>query len=263
MTYTSDANGNRTSQTSRATGQTISFKYDSGNRIAEVDGSAGTIATYKFDPVGDRIEKNVGGTITRFLYDGPNIRAILDGNNNVLAQLTYLPGLSAPLAMIVPQTSRTDFMPGTYFFHTDAQGSVIALTDSNGNVVETYEYDAFGRAVIKDAEGNTHSQSTIGNPFMYAGTFYDAETGLCHMGFRDLDPDTGRFLQEDPIGFEGGQINLYVYVADSPMNFVDPTGAGIFGGIGGVLGGILGGAAGGIVGVGVGGIVGGAIGGAI
>lgn len=53
---------------------------------------------------------------------------------------------------------------------------------------------------------------------------FDAETGLIHMGFRDYDPETGRFLQEDPIGFAGGDVNLYAYVHNNPIRYVDPLG---------------------------------------
>ncbi|MBI3564673.1 MAG: hypothetical protein HY079_05705 [Elusimicrobia bacterium] len=220
MTYTSDASGNRTSQTGRASGQTTTFKYDSHERLTEVDGpGSAVLAAYKFDPMGRRIEKSAGGVVTRYLYDGTNIRAILDGSNNELARLTYLPGLAAPLAMEV-LASQNGFVAGTYYFHLDALGNVVALTDGTGAVVETYAYQAYGRAVVKDAQGGLHDRSTVGNPFMFAGTFYDAETGLYHMSLRDQDPDTGLFLQEDPLP----NLSPYLYASDNPVRWVDTLG---------------------------------------
>lgn len=225
ITYTSDANGNRTSQSSRATGQTMTFKYDSQSRLIEVDGPTGAvIATYKHDPGGRRIEKAVGGMVTRFAFDGPIVRAILDGDNSVIAKFTYMPGVPTPLAMQVLSTSRTDFRPGTYFLHADALGSVIAVTDTSGNLVETSEYEAFGRAVVMDAQGGIHDRSTVGNPFQFAGMTADPETALNQATYREQDPETGGFLQEDPIGYLFGETNLFAYVEDEPTSLRDPLG---------------------------------------
>ena len=216
FTYTSDANGNTTSRTSRATGVTTTLVNNSGNQWTEVDVAGGAVGVYKYDPAGRRIEKNVGGTITRFVYDGPNILAILDASNNLLALFTHGPGIDSPLIM---RRNGSD-----YFYHADALGNVVALTDSSGNIVETYEYQAFGKTTIKDAQGNPHDASTVGNPFMYTSREYDAESGFYFYRARYYDPDTGRFMQEDPIGFSGGDVNLYAYAKNNPINFADPRG---------------------------------------
>jgi RHS repeat-associated protein len=220
FTYTSDANGNQTSRTSRSTGNTTTFVYDSGNRLTQVNGPSGTIVTYKYDAAGRRIEKNVNNTITRYVYDGANILATLDGSNNLTALFTQGPGIDSPL---IGRINGTD-----YFYHADALGSVVALTDISGNTVETTEYTAFGQPVIKDAQGITHSQSTVGNTMQYAGTDYDPETGLNHMGFRYQDSSTGRFLREDPITFAEsvrmGSNNDYQFAFNNPMRFTDRLG---------------------------------------
>jgi RHS repeat-associated protein len=212
FTYTSDANGNQTSRTSRSTGNTTTFVYDNGNRLTQVSGPSGTIATYKYDAAGRRIEKNVGGTITRYIFDGANILATLDGSNNLTALFTQGPGIDSPL---IGRINGTD-----YFYHADALGSVIALTDTNGNTVETTEYTAFGQPIIKDAQGITHGQSTVGNTMLYTGTDFDPETGLNHMGYRYQDSTSGRFNQEDPVA----HINEFVYAGASPLSRKDPLG---------------------------------------
>jgi RHS repeat-associated protein len=216
FTYTSDANGNQTSRTSRSSGNTTTFVYDSGNRLVQVTGPSGTIATYKYDAAGRRIEKNVGGATTRYVYDGANILATLDGSNNLTALFTQGPGIDAPL---IGRISGTD-----YFYHADALGSVIALTDTNGNTVETTEYTAFGQPVIKDAQGIAHAQSTIGNPFQFTAREFDAESNLNYFHARYQEPAEGRFQQEDQLGLNGGDVNLYSYVGNAPTRYVDPMG---------------------------------------
>ncbi len=102
-----------------------------------------------------------------------------------------------------------------YFYHFDALGSVVALSDSSGSIVAEYEYEVFGSATIT---GNGH-----GNPFMFTGRRFDDETGLYYYRARMYHPELGRFMQPDPIGYLGG-INLYTYVGNNPLNWIDPLG---------------------------------------
>ena len=102
----------------------------------------------------------------------------------------------------------------SYFYHSDALGSITYLTDEQGNIVESYEYSAYGIPTIKDATGKVLAESVIGNPFMFTGREYDSETGLYFYRARYYDPKIGRFISEDPIGFEGGDLNLYVYMGN-------------------------------------------------
>jgi RHS repeat-associated protein len=109
-------------------------------------------------------------------------------------------------------------------------------------------------------------------PFGFAGGLHDRDTGLVHFGYRDYDPDTGRWTAKDPIGFNGGDVNLYGYVESDPINFVDLFGlfdlgnafaTGIGSAItGGYVGFVFGGAQPALVGAGIG-FVGGFIGGGL
>ncbi len=91
-----------------------------------------------------------------------------------------------------------------------------ALTDAAGLVANSYDYDVYGN-IEASVEG-------IANPFTYTGRELDAESGLYYYRARYYDPATGRFLQEDPIGFGAGDLNLYRYVFNDPVNFTDPDG---------------------------------------
>lgn len=102
-----------------------------------------------------------------------------------------------------------------YYFHNDHLGTPQTMTDQSGTVVWQAEYEPFGKT--------TQGTATITNNLRFPGQYYDAETGLHYNWHRDYDPDTGRYLQPDPIGLEGG-LNLYSYVDGNPVNRVDPDG---------------------------------------
>jgi RHS repeat-associated protein len=84
-------------------------------------------------------------------------------------------------------------------------------------VVKRIEYDSFGNIIADSSEGFTV-------PFGFAGGLHDRDTGLVRFGCRDYDPDIGRWTAKDPIGFAGGDTDLYGYVLNDPINFTDPLG---------------------------------------
>ncbi len=105
----------------------------------------------------------------------------------------------------------------TYRLLTDQLGSVrLVVKVSSGNIVQRMDYDEWGKVVYDSNPGF--------QPFGFAGGIYDAETGLVRFGARDYDANIGRWTAKDPILFEGGQANLYVYVGNDPVNHMDPSG---------------------------------------
>ncbi|WHO22356.1 RHS repeat-associated core domain-containing protein [Agrobacterium tumefaciens] len=90
------------------------------------------------------------------------------------------------------------------------------MTDDAGSVVNEYSYDSYGQPET--------AVETVPQAFRFTGREYDPETGLSHYRSRAYDPSTSRFLQEDPIWFEAGDLNVYRYVWSWPANWTDPSG---------------------------------------
>jgi RHS repeat-associated protein len=206
MTY--DANGKMTSVTNSC--GTTSYDWDASNRLVGINGfnsdCSELSASFEYDAVGRRIEKTINGETTQYLYDGIDIVQEIK-NNTVYADYIRTLNIDEPLARI-----KTD---GTIrFYQTDALGSVIALTDDNGVVKTQYSYDPFGNVTVTGEISD--------NPFHYTGRENDG-TGLYYYRARYYSPELQRFISEDPIGFEGG-INLFAYVGNNPVNFIDPSG---------------------------------------
>ena len=199
--HTYDANGNLGSD------GTNSYTHDAENRLVAASTPLHS-AGYTYDPFGRRTSKTVDGTLTRFLHDGDRVIAEYDGAGTLVRRYVYGPGIDEPIRMTTASAS--------YTYHFDGQGSVIALTDATGALAETYTYSPFGE---------TAAASALGNPYRYTGRRYDAETGLYYYRKRYYSPALGRFLEVDPIGHAGG-INLYSYVHNNPLRWVDPLGFG-------------------------------------
>jgi RHS repeat-associated protein len=104
-----------------------------------------------------------------------------------------------------------------YRFITDHLGSVrLVVNAETGQVMQRMDYDAFGRVLNAVNPGF--------QPFGFAGGMHDPDTGLVRFGARDYDPYTGKWTAKDPILFKGDQANLYAYVANDPLNYIDPWG---------------------------------------
>ena len=103
-----------------------------------------------------------------------------------------------------------------FYYHNDHLGTPLAMTDAGGTVVWKAAYDPFGEAQVD-------SSSTITNNFRFPGQYYDEESGLHYNYHRYYDPRTGRYVTADPMGGDGG-VNLFVYVSNNPLDFIDPLG---------------------------------------
>ena len=197
-----DANGNTLSDPSGK-----SYSWDLENRLvsAVVQGS-GTV-TFKYDPFGRRIQKSSWLGTTNYLYDGIRVVEMTNATGAEFSGYAQGPAIDEPLAILSGNTAN--------YYQGDEQGSITALTNSSGTVVQNYVYDAYG---------NTKSSSgTLTNPFQYTAREFDSETGLYYDRARYYNPTQGRFLSEDPIGFGGGN-DFYPYADNNPVAYSDPFG---------------------------------------
>ena len=154
--------------------------------------------------------KLVDGVVTeKYLWQNlTTLLAVYDANDNVKQRFEY--GLSHTPVSFTQSGQR-------YYIQTDHLGSPRVISSATGTVIKTLSYDSYGN-VISD------SNPDFSIPFGFAGGLYDADTQLIRFGYRDYDPETGRWTARDPIGFAGGDTNLYGYVLGDPINFIDSNG---------------------------------------
>ncbi|MHB1348606.1 MAG: RHS repeat-associated core domain-containing protein [Desulfobulbaceae bacterium] len=207
--YTYDADGNITQIKDIFTDEVSwSAVYDQQNRLTQLTRGTAT-ATYAYDGAGNRTKAVVGGAERNYHYDHLG-RLIYetDGSGAMRAQFIY-----AGERLVAQKNSGS-----SYFYHFDKAGNTLALTNASGGIVNAYAYTPFGQGA--------GSSGTLYNPFTYVGEFGVMSEGgnIYFMKNRYYDAVTGRFIQKDPIGFTGGQSNLYAYVGNNPVEQIDPAG---------------------------------------
>lgn len=190
-TISYDLNGNMLSDGTNA------FSWNARNQVATLNS-----ATLQYDGFGRRT-RNLQNT--SFLFDGANAVQELSGST-ATANL-----MSGGIDEVLTRTDSTGGLTPL----KDALGSTIALVDASGNLVTQYTYDPFGNT---SASGSANS-----NVFQYTGRESEGN-GLYFYRARYFSPLLGRFVSEDPLGFGGGDMNLYSYVFNDPTNLVDPSG---------------------------------------
>ncbi|MDH4188238.1 MAG: RHS repeat-associated core domain-containing protein, partial [Nitrospira sp.] len=200
-TLTYDANGNLTND------GVNTYQWDARNRLIGMSG--GTTASFRYDALGRRVSKTLStqssALSTGFLYDGNDIVAEIGGG---AIGANYLRSLNIDEPFI-RQTGT-----GNEFYHTDALGSSLALSNAVGGSATTYSYEPFGKTTVAGASANA---------FQYTGREADG-SGLLYYRARYYQPRLQRFISEDPIGFRGRQMNLYGYVRNAPTIYIDPYG---------------------------------------
>jgi RHS repeat-associated protein len=213
-TYTYGPKGERQSKTTPA--GTWTYKYDARGNLRSVQRPGGLpLIEYIIDGLNRRVGRKLDGVLHRaWLYADARVVAELDGSGALTRRFAYGTRRNVPDYVYVPSSA------STYRLVTDHLGSVRLVVEVSAvsNIVQQVSYDAWGKVVAESGAGF--------QPFGYAGGIYDADTGLVRFGARDYDPETGRWLTKDPIGFGGGDPNLYAYVLGDPINRSDPSGTG-------------------------------------
>ncbi len=209
--FTYDANGNR--QTARwqgGLGLDDLYTYDAFDNLIQV--SVSSLYNARYDALGRRVCYATAQEELAFIYDGDVLLAEADDNG---VRAVYIWGLLGPVARVDLRSAG-----GTRYYLLDARGHTRLLLDSQGNITDRYTYDAWGNPI--EQVGSTF------NPFRWNGAYgyeWTPATGLYHVGAREYDPRTGRWLQKDPIGTAAGDPNLYRYADNEPINRADTGGA--------------------------------------
>ena len=217
--YDYDANGNQTDVKNTKTGENQTYVYDAENRLSQVsvtkDGKTAVIQQNIYNGEGQRIQKIDGDeTINYYYQDGvvdyttdvngeQNSQNLIGTDGNVLATERF-------------QQNATQY----YLYNKDIQGSTSSLVKEDGSADATYQYTDFGETTI---QGDDQAKNEVS----YTGGIYDQSTGLYYLNARYYNPEDGRFMTEDSYR---GEImkpeigHLYVYCANNPVNYVDPSG---------------------------------------
>ena len=218
--YSYDANGNQTDVKNTKTGQTESYTYDAENRLSKVavtdkDGKTAVIQQNRYNGDGQRIQKVEGSKTTNYYYQDGVVSYTTDGENSQTSQ--NLIGTDGNiLATQRYGSDHTDYL----LYNKDIQGSSTSLVKENGSADATYQYTDFGETTI-------NGDNKVENEVCYTGGIYDQSTGLYYLNARYYNPEDGRFVTEDTYRGETNEPdtqNLYVYCADNPVNYVDPSG---------------------------------------
>ena len=153
-------------------------------------------------------------TYTRYIVSKGKVLAEYSGITGSSREFTFIYAGNQRIAMI-------DSDAKLHFYLNDHLGSARLVIDTAGTVKDNYDYYAFGEALDQTI--------STGQSYRYTGKPFDNDHSLSlnYYGARYCDPTTGRFISEDPLGFDGGDINFYVYVGNSPLSYIDPNGKGI------------------------------------
>lgn len=193
------------------------YTYDADNRLVSAASSGYSVQFY-YDPEGRLAKVNRNGAWECRYYDGTQCYLRCQTNGIWIDFMTWG---AAPDELL----ARWDAAHGGWsFFHQDPVNSPDVATNIWGTVVERYRYDPYGQPSILDPSWNVRSASTISNPWLFTGQEWMSDLGLSNYKNRFYSPALGRFLQNDPIRFDGGDGNLYRYVINNPINLTDTTG---------------------------------------
>ncbi len=188
--------------------------YDAENRLKKDSSAPSSVLTYGYDAIGRRTTKTINGNTLKYTYSAA---AQIEERNssNVLLNRTVFTNFLNPVM--------NEKAGSKYYYHQNELGSVEAITNTSGRLIERYQYDAFGKPTRYDSTNNPLAASIAGNRVGFTGQEYDSASGSYRFFFRNYSPTTGVFNQRDLIEYQDG-MGMYQYVGNNPGNGVDVWG---------------------------------------
>ena len=219
-----DANGSMTADESGRV-----FVYDAWNRLVAVRNSSNSpIVGYSYDALSRRIiEDRPNANTVDHLYFSAGWQ-VLEERRNGTASGDVRRQYFWSIDYVDALTSRVDYASGAVsaVLHTqyDANWNVTAIADATSGVLERYTYDPYGVVTVLYANWSVRGGSPYGWNYLHQGGRFDVDSNLYNFRHRDYSATLSRWTQNDPIGFDAGDLNLYRYVGNGPLNGVDPWG---------------------------------------
>ncbi len=210
-------------------GEETRFESDALSQLISIEKADKTTLTFSYDPFGRLlIEKHLDAkgknkktlSTARYLYLGnQEIGTLTEAGNIETLKIPGLHGDEIAVTSVAFEIKGEIFVP----LH-DIAGNVISLIDPQSRqLVESYQYTAFGEETVRNSYGEIEKVSPVGNPWRFAEKRIDQKSGLVLFGFRFFDPSIGRWISQDPAGFIDGP-NLYAYLHNNPLSHLDRFG---------------------------------------
>jgi RHS repeat-associated protein len=226
--YTYDACGNQIREADTVKQRVTANSYDTAGQLTETqiyeNGSLTLVQENTYNGDGQRISKTENGNTTRYYYLNGEVLYTTDGEGN-LTTFNILGIADNVIATLRYEADANGKIKAeSYVYNKDVQTSVRSITDSSNKTVATYKYSDFG-------ETKQYGDRSFLNEICYTGGIYDASTGLYYLNARYYNPETGTFLTRDSERGDQttyGTWHLYVYCANNPISYVDPSGHGFF-----------------------------------
>lgn len=184
------------------------MQWEQGRKLVELSSRTGDTIRYKYDD-NNRVAKIVNGTETSYQYIGGKVYKQWDENNTITFDMD----------------SKCDYLGFTlngqkYNYVKNLLGDIIAVEDTDGRCICSYDYDPWGKCIIT-------GDKEVGaiNPIRYRGYYFDSETGFYYLGSRYYNPEVERFINADEYYLcIDNNMNMYKYCENNPMYYIDSTG---------------------------------------
>ncbi|NDV25599.1 RHS repeat domain-containing protein [Desulfovibrio sp. JC010] len=207
-TYTYNAYGSLAEK--KVKNRITKYEYLSNGQLHKVVLPDGRIIEYVCDKRGVRIAKKINGEVVeKYKWkDFKTLESITDGTGK--NKITFTRDEESGQIVMTSEGKM-------FYLAVDQVGSVFMVADDQGNELKRIIYDSFGNILV-----DTNERFYL--PLGFASGLTDKDTGLVHFSFREYDPEIGRFTAQDPLGYGGGDVDVYGYCLDDPINFHDPLG---------------------------------------